>query len=416
MIRESRPKEFNTYLIESTRGSLIREGNLGVIIYAVYCIADYFYIAPLHYATTWSIRFIVVSVSIAGLLLTKNQHPITKKHPRILFLLSISFILNSYWFIWYAASDQTIPADASIPAMTLMFCMSFFVMLRGDALLIGGIFVVGFCVLLGLKGADQQTWITYLMALGGAYVMGALGAMIGETYTYHAYQQERSLREETNRADRLIERTFPQQIANELKHRNESPARRVENVSVLFCDIVDFTLASSKIAPEQLVSWLSQTFSLFDRLVDKHGCEKIKTIGDAYMAVAGVPNPAEDHADRIVALALDIQENTKNLSLDGKPVRVRIGINSGPVVAGVIGEKRFAYDLWGDTVNIASRMESLAPPGSVQITESTKQLLGARFPLKKVSPLEVKGKGNMEAWLVEGPVSKIRTDDNQLAA
>lgn len=361
MARNDRPKEFNNYLIESTRSSLIRDGKLGVIIYAVYCVADYFYIAPLNYTTTWLIRFIVVSLSMAGLILNKYQHPITKKHPRIVFLLSISFILNSYWFIWYAASNKTIPADASIPAMTLMFCMSFFVMLKGDALLIGGIYVAGFCALLGLKGADQQTWITYLMALGGAYVMGGLGAMIGENYTYNAYQQERSLREETNRADRLIERTFPLQIANELKHHNESPARRVENVSVLFCDIVDFTLASSKISPEELVRWLGQTFSLLDRLVDKHGCEKIKTIGDAYMAVAGVPSPAEDHADRIVALALDIQENTKKLLLDGKPVTVRIGINSGTVVAGVIGEKRFAYDLWGDTVNIASRMESLPP-------------------------------------------------------
>ena len=416
MTDQNRPEEFKNYLIESTRRSLMRDGKMAILIYLVYFAADYFYIAPLNYTTTWAIRSFVIALSMTGLFLTQRGHPITRKHPRLIFLLSISFVLDSYWFIWFAASGEGIPADASLPAMTLMFCMSFFVMLKGDALLVGGIYLAGFFLFLAGKGADQQTWITYLMALGGAYVMGALGARIGENYTFNAFMQEKSLRDETARADRLIERTFPKQIANDLKNNNESPARRVENVSVIFCDIVDFTSISSDISPEELVGGLGQAFSIFDKLTEKHGCEKIKTIGDAYMAVAGVPEPTQEHAIRIVKLALDIQHNVGKMKLGDKPIRVRIGIHSGPVVAGVIGEKRFAYDLWGDTVNTASRMESMAPAGCIQITAATRQLLGEQFQLEKLPALSVKGKGTMDVWLVIGEQTKINHPSKQLAA
>jgi class 3 adenylate cyclase len=402
----SRPEGFYNYLIDSTRRSLIRDSWLGISIYFFYILADYFYIAPANYHITWTIRLTVVAISIAGIMLLKTNHPQFQKYPRPLFIAAMSLVLNSYIPIWYFASEQGVPADAALPAMTLMFMMSFFVMFKEDALLIGAIYCLGFFGLLAIKDVSQGIWYTYLMALGGAYVMGAMGAIIGENYVYRSFLQEKLLNGEKHRAERLIERTFPLEVANELKANHESPARRAENVSVLFCDIANFTQASSAMSPEALVEWLSQTFSTIDKLVAEHGCEKIKTIGDSYMAVCGVPSPVSDHAVRIVKLAIAIKKISKTMTLNGRPLEFRIGINSGPVVAGVIGESRYAYDLWGDTVNTASRMESLAPIGGIQITEATMNLLGSQFHLKSAGVISVKGKGTMEAWLVGEPINK----------
>jgi class 3 adenylate cyclase len=156
-------------------------------------------------------------------------------------------------------------------------------------------------------------------------------------------------------------------------------------------------------APEDLVEWLNRTFSEFDRVTAEHGCEKIKTVGDAYMVVSGVPIPDENHAERILLLALAIKSASEKITLNGQPLQLRIGISSGPVVAGVIGESRFAYDLWGDTVNIASRMESTAPEGSIQITETTKEAIQDKFVLEKRPQVQIKGKGLMDTWLILGP-------------
>lgn len=197
-----------------------------------------------------------------------------------------------------------------------------------------------------------------------------------------------------------MEKTFPQEVANELKINHVSKAQRFENVPVMFCDIVNFTEASANTPPEKLVAWLNDVFSAFDRLTYQFECEKIKTIGDAYMAVCGVPTPDVEHAQKIVKLALAINAESSKLSLNGSRLTLRMGVSSGSVVAGVIGERRFAYDLWGDTVNTASRMEAMASPGKILITETTKAHLGDTFKLEKVSGLMVKGKGKMDGWQV----------------
>jgi adenylate cyclase len=233
--------------------------------------------------------------------------------------------------------------------------------------------------------------------------MGIAGSTIGQNYVIRAYLAEKKLREETARADNLLLKTFPFEVAKELKTNQKSIARRYEHATVMFCDVVNFTHSSSHMPPEDLVDWLNRTFSEFDRVTAEHGCEKIKTVGDAYMVVSGVPIPDENHAERILLLALAIKSASEKITLNGQPLQLRIGISSGPVVAGVIGESRFAYDLWGDTVNTASRMEALAPAGKIQITEATKELLKGSFNLEKVSSLEVKGKGVMDTWLVHIP-------------
>jgi adenylate cyclase len=176
---------------------------------------------------------------------------------------------------------------------------------------------------------------------------------------------------------------------------------RFESVSVLFADLVGFTEHASKTTPEALVTMLNELFSDFDKLAEKHGLEKIKTIGDAYMVVAGIPQPVADHGIAIAHMATDMIRALEDYAKRSKSdLSIRIGIHSGSVVAGVIGTKKFIYDLWGDTVNTASRMESTGVPGRIQVSEATYQLLKGQFELEERGEIEVKGKGKMRTYLL----------------
>ncbi len=211
----------------------------------------------------------------------------------------------------------------------------------------------------------------------------------------------RKLAKEQHKSEKLLLNILPRPIAKRLKENQQAIADGFAEVTVLFADIVGFTKLSATIPPQTLVALLNEIFSDFDQLAEKHGLEKIKTIGDAYMVVGGLPVPRPDHAEAIVAMALDMQRaiaafnRTQNQSLS-----IRIGINTGPVVAGVIGTKKFIYDLWGDTVNTASRMESHGIPGRIQITASTYAQIQGKYPVEPQGKIDVKGKGEMETYLV----------------
>ena len=167
--------------------------------------------------------------------------------------------------------------------------------------------------------------------------------------------------------------------------------------------MVDFTPFAQRLSPAQVVGTLDGLFSRFDTLAERYGLEKIKTIGDCYMVAAGVPTPRPDHARAVAAMALDMLAVMRAHDDIGKlGLELRVGINSGPVVAGVIGRKRFLYDLWGDAVNIASRMESQGTPGHIQVTEATRDLLGDEFTYEHRGPVPVKGKGDMDTWYLIG--------------
>ena len=216
------------------------------------------------------------------------------------------------------------------------------------------------------------------------------------------------LRAEQERSECLLLNMLPEKIAKKLKHSRASMADGFEEVSVLFADIVGFTELSTNMSPVQLVGLLNRIFSMFDDLCDRYKLEKIKTIGDAYMVVSGLPEPRADHAAAIASMALDMQKSISQLkSREGVQISIRIGINSGPVIAGVIGTKKFIYDLWGDTVNVASRMESLGSPKAIQVTEETYSRLRDQFNFEKRGLIPVKGKGEMMTyWLV----SKVNQD------
>ncbi|MGE5656953.1 MAG: adenylate/guanylate cyclase domain-containing protein [Actinomycetota bacterium] len=214
---------------------------------------------------------------------------------------------------------------------------------------------------------------------------------------------EKALRWEQEKSDRLLLNILPEPIADRLKQEQHTIAEDFANATVLFADIVGFTTLSASMSPIALVDLLNQIFSAFDRLSEQHALEKIKTIGDAYMVVGGLPTPKADHAEAIAQMALDMQTaiaefNAKN----NKAFSIRIGIHSGPVVAGVIGLKKFIYDLWGDTVNLASRMESHGLAGRIQVSDATYQLLKDKFILQKRGTIQIKGKGEMTTYFLTG--------------
>jgi class 3 adenylate cyclase len=205
-------------------------------------------------------------------------------------------------------------------------------------------------------------------------------------------------------ADKLLLNIFPGPIVERLKYKPGTIADIYQDVTVLFADIVDFTRLTAHDDPADMVGLLNNIFTDLDGLAQKYGLEKIKTIGDAYMVAGGIPVPRDDHAEAIANMALDILEVLTRYDWHGEKIHVRIGINSGPVVAGVIGRQKFIYDLWGDAVNIASRMESNGMPGVIQVTRSTYEKLKSSFQFEKREPIQVKGKGEMETYLLRGRI------------
>jgi len=215
-------------------------------------------------------------------------------------------------------------------------------------------------------------------------------------------QRTAQLSQEKERSEQLLLNILPADIADRLKLNNESPAEHFEEVTILFADIVGFTDLSARTEPMQLVAGLNQIFSAFDEMTEKHGLEKIKTIGDAYMVVGGLPTPRLNHAEAIADMALEMQAYMKTLESNlGESLQIRIGINTGSVIAGVIGIKKFIYDLWGDAVNVASRMESHGQPDYIQVTNTTYERLKDKYILEERGSIFVKGRGEMITyWLV----------------
>jgi adenylate cyclase len=207
------------------------------------------------------------------------------------------------------------------------------------------------------------------------------------------------------RVEALLLNVLPADIAQRLQSDPNAIADHFDETSILFADVVDFTPLSSRLDAREVVGLLDRLFTSFDELVDRYEVEKIKTIGDCYMVAAGVPRQRADHAHALAGLALEMRECAKSCLPDGAhhDLRLRIGISSGPVVAGVIGRRRFLYDLWGDTVNMASRMESHGTPDTIQITRSTFKLLRDDFVIEPIGLVEVKGKGQVETWRLVGP-------------
>jgi adenylate cyclase len=262
-------------------------------------------------------------------------------------------------------------------------------------------------------------WFSALMLVLNVAVGGTIVFTLLALFAKQRQDALVGLRSEQARAESLLLNILPRSIAERLKAEPQTIADQFSAASILFADVVDFTPRSENLAPAKVVGMLDELFGHFDVLAERYGLEKIKTIGDCYMVAAGVPTPRRDHARALALMALDMLE----AMLPGKAVgdlnlELRVGINSGQVVAGVIGHKRFLYDLWGDAVNIASRMESHGTPGRIQITGATHELLKDEFACEPRGMVAIKGKGEMETWYLVGrlPNGAGVTDQSREAA
>lgn len=271
-----------------------------------------------------------------------------------------------------------------------------------SAIFWSGVNVVGFTLVLGFE--KQIAASAPALPPGYSLINGFFNAMWTSFLAmFLILYLVRELEAAQDLADQLLYNVLPRQIAARLKQTPGTIAQAYESASILFADIVGFTPLSNQISPTEMIELLNQIYSHFDMLVEKYGVEKIRTLGDNYMVASGVPTPRPDHAQALSHLALDMLDYCEQLgSTQDEKLQLRIGINSGPLIAGVIGNKKFQYDIWGDAVNTASRMESHGEAGKIQVTQATANLLKDEFILKSRGPIDVKGKGRMKTWFLTG--------------
>jgi adenylate cyclase len=248
----------------------------------------------------------------------------------------------------------------------------------------------------------RTTGLQPAVLIFGSFIITTIASCV-TLFTIVLYGVREAEREHA-RSESLLANILPDSIARRLKRRSETViADRYEEASILFADMAGFTARTSDTAPDELVQFLNRVFTDFDRLVESHGLEKIKTTGDSYMVVSGVPVQRPDHAQSLGQLALDLRDAATGLvDPQGRSVPIRFGIASGPVVAGVVGTRKFFYDVWGDAVNIASRMESTGEPGKIQVSQDIYERLNCEFLLESRGVIDVKGKGEMQTWFLTG--------------
>jgi class 3 adenylate cyclase len=251
-----------------------------------------------------------------------------------------------------------------------------------------------------VKAAEPRSIVAYWVIVLLSGIIGVAGASALDASRRREFVQARDLQRERARSEALLHNLLPAGIAERLKDRPGAIAERFEEATVLFADLVGFTPLSERMSPEELVALLDEIFTEYDEIAERHGLEKIKTIGDAYMVVGGVPTPRPDHVAAVARMALEMRVAVERRSTEARPLRVRIGMHTGPVVAGVIGRRKFIYDLWGDTVNTASRMESHGVEGGIQVTAAVRARLDDTFRLEPRGTIMVKGKGEMSTYLL----------------
>ena len=314
-------------------------------------------------------------------------------------------------WVYYVSQVQTLPIEYGYVGIILISAFTY-TLLRLRFLLVLMITAIGIAGYLtyaftapSIIDVSKTLAMLYLVSFG---FLGAVAAYRAERFTRQLFLRERQLDRERSRSDGLLLNTFPEAIVEQLKIADGGRiAQRFDAVGVVFADAVGSTEQAARSTPEAFTDALDRLFSQFDEIAARHGLEKIKTIGDAYLAVAGAPTPVNDHAHASVAMALDISsEAGRILWPSGDPIVVRVGVATGPAVAGVIGEQRFAYDLWGDTVNLANRLEENAGPGRILVAESTARDLTDRYDFGPPETIVLKGKGPTPVRVLLGRVSK----------
>jgi class 3 adenylate cyclase len=305
---------------------------------------------------------------------------------------------NLMW-VWYISQVLTMPAEYGYVGLILITAFTY-TLLRLRFVLVVAITLVSIAAYLPYAVSAVYIFgVTTVLATLFLVTFGVLGGVVAyrtERSSRLLFLRERQLDRERERSDALLLNVLPQVIIDRLKFETDGGhvAEALDEVSVLFADAVNSTAEAAMTSPEEFAETLDQLFRRFDAVADRHGLEKIKTIGDAYMAVAGAPVAMADHAAAAAEMALDVlAASTEVRWPSGDPIVVRVGVASGPAVAGVIGVRKFAYDLWGDTVNLASRLEASGEPGRILVSEAMAEVLGDRYEFGPQVVLDLKGKG-----------------------
>jgi class 3 adenylate cyclase len=313
-------------------------------------------------------------------------------------------------WIFYTSQIVTLPLEFGYVGVILITAFTY-TLLRLRFVLVATVTLVGIAAYLPyaftaryIQPVQGVLATLYLMSFG---FLGLLAAYRSERFTRTLFLRERQLDAERQRSDGLLLNILPRVIVDQLKATSgRRIAQAFDEVTVVFVDAVGSTQQAARSSPEAFARTLDELFSRFDEIADRRGLEKIKTIGDAYMAVAGAPVPRADHAQAAVEMALDVLRDAGEVRWpSGDPIVVHVGVASGPAVAGVIGHRKFAYDLWGDTVNLASRLEEHGEAGTILVSESTAERLAGRYEFEPVRVLDLKGKGPTPVRVLIGPAA-----------
>jgi len=401
-IEEQFRADYHLNTISTTRLALV----LGLILFSLFGILD-IYAVPISKDTVWFIRYVIVAPVIFTALVAS-------------YISSFQRYVQAAMCIAVAVSGLGIAAMISITREAefgnrFYFTGLILVSMWGyglSRLRFGYAIVANLVIMMGYEFTSivvkqllaSETGIVIFTMHNffflGANVIGMFTSYALERYSRLDFLQKYAIQEQRDQADKLLYNVLPEEIAERLKRNHETIAEEFSSASVLFADIVNFTSISARFGLHEVVDMLNDLFSHFDELVEKYDVEKIQVAGDGYMVAAGVPTPRPDHAIVLAQLALDMRDYVEREEfLAGKhPIEIRIGLNSGSLLAGVIGRKKYFYALWGDMVNTASRMESHGERGKIQITRATYELIKDDFECQYVGKIDVKGKGIMETW------------------
>jgi adenylate cyclase len=374
---------------------------IGIIAFASYIFWDLLLDASA-WTVTGPIRLLVVLYFCANIALT--FHPKIRETPK--FWPYTVFVTYCVVAIGLTGVLTLLPGGMVAGIGGLILGMIFVPVLVSGATQAAAISLPYLALVLGilmLAGATRFEIINALWWVGGGVGFAIGFAYLLDVISRRSYQLERMLESEKQRSDSLLLNILPAEIAARLKAQEKPLADFHDSVSVLFADLAGFTDLSRKLSADDLVNLLNDLFSRFDRLVEKHEAEKIKTIGDAYMVATGLSSSVADHAEKIADLALGMQQAFGEFRKDNElDLKLRIGVHSGAVIAGVIGKQKFSYDLWGNTVNIASRMESEGIPDQIQISEETRAMLEHRFQTLPRGEIQIKGHRPRTTFILEG--------------
>jgi class 3 adenylate cyclase len=399
-------EQFQDDYYKNTRSSARIALILGLFLYSLFGVLD-IYAVPLSRELVWFIRYAVV-VPVISFVLIASYLGLLQKHVQT--LLSIVIAVSGLGIVaMIAVTREAELGNRFYFTGLILISMWAYGLLRlrfWYAVLANLIILVGYeyasIVVKHLLGSETGLVLFSMhnFFFLGANVLGIFTSYTLERYSRREFLQKYTFQEQRDQSDKLLFSILPERIAEKLKQGRETIAEEFSSASVLFADIVNFTPISARFEPREVVDMLNELFSGFDQLVDKYSVEKIQVAGDGYMLAAGVPTPRKNHALILADLALEMMDYVKRHKFLGgrHPIEIRIGLNSGPLIGGVIGRKKFVYALWGDMVNTASRMESHGTSGKIQITRATYELIKDHFECEYIGEIDVKGKGKLEAW------------------